>query len=404
MANLTSPRVKVSDDLAAMEHAWDQGWTDGLPIVPPTPERVEAFLNYAGLEPDYEIGKYSVRNRGISAEKIAINAVMAGCEPEYLPVVVAAVEGITDDDFHMNHMASTSSPWPAFVVNGPIVDEIGLESGRYVLGPGNKPNITIGRAISLTMANCMEAKVGGVQQGVLGIPSRVCGHVVAENEHTSWEPLSAMRGVPKGVSAVTVAAHFMGGPEQVLAHPKSCYPDAKSLASLIAAYYPEFNTAGFSGTHLVIISPGMQRAFAADGWSKQDLADYLTANTKLSFARLKRLGWWEPRPGETVLPDGTSAVLPSDYHKHLYFGRMEQPYQDEIPEGLVTWGAAPQKREEGPPKASARATRGINRPSQFLIAVAGADTGDMYAILFRSYSTGPNSVIKEVRSAKAAGA
>src|SRR5437867_920995 len=111
---LRSEQIDVADERAAMEYAWEHGWTDGLPIVAPTPERVATFLDYAKLAPDALIGEYRVRNRGITAEKVAINAVMAGCKPEYLPVVIAAIEAVTDPVFKLNHIASTSSPWPAF--------------------------------------------------------------------------------------------------------------------------------------------------------------------------------------------------------------------------------------------------------------------------------------------------
>src|SRR6185295_10869175 len=115
------------------------------------------------------------------------------CKAEYFPVVVAALQALTDHGFHMNHIASTSSPWPFFVVNGPIVEKLGLNSGRAVLAPGNHANATIGRAVSLTLANCFEARVGAVQQGVLGIPSRYGGGVIGEISDNGWEPLSELR-------------------------------------------------------------------------------------------------------------------------------------------------------------------------------------------------------------------
>ncbi len=233
--------VPADSEVAAMEYAWDQGWSDGLPVIPPTLDRVTEFLEYAGLEPDLVIGEYAIRNRKITAEKVAANSVMAGCKREYLPVVVAAIQGITEDKFHMNHLASTSSPWPAFIVNGPIITEIGLYGGAGVMGPGQRPNITIGRAISLSMANCMDAKVGGVQQGIMGIPMRSAGMVIAENEDASWEPLSVLRGFPQGVSAVTSVTHYMHGPPQAVALPERLPKKgrAKALANFLWFYCGE---------------------------------------------------------------------------------------------------------------------------------------------------------------------
>ncbi len=183
-------RIEDTLDAAArLSDDWAQrGWTDGHPVVVPTVARLQAMLEACGKQPGEVLGilppKYGVGSAGV----VAANAVMAGCEREYLPVVVAAVEAITDPIFKMNHLASTASPWPAFIVNGPIIKEIGLNSGASVMGPGCRPNITIGRAISLTMANCMDAKVGGVRQGIMGIPSRSAGQVIAEDETRHGSP------------------------------------------------------------------------------------------------------------------------------------------------------------------------------------------------------------------------
>ena len=192
---LQSTRVSLDDEYAVMQYFWEQGWTDGLPIVAPTPDRVEALLAAAGLGPEATVGAYQTRATALTAEKLAVNAVMAGCKPEYMPVLVAAFEGLTDPAYRMNHMASLGSPWPLIIVNGPIVKEIGMTSGQYVMGGGNHANATIGRAVSLAMANCFGAKVGGVQRGCLGNPNR-WSFCIAENEDTPWTPLHAQRGFP----------------------------------------------------------------------------------------------------------------------------------------------------------------------------------------------------------------
>ncbi len=132
----------------------DRGWTDGLPIIPPTEEKVRAFLAAAQLPPTEILGSIPERNRVFKAEKAAINAVMAGCLPEYFPVVVAAVRAMTQPDFGLHGVtATTAGTAILMIVNGPIVREIGLNSGQNVFGPGHRANATIGRAIRLILLN-----------------------------------------------------------------------------------------------------------------------------------------------------------------------------------------------------------------------------------------------------------
>jgi len=379
--NLASQRVTVSDEAAASAHAYQQGWTDGLPIVAATPERGAALLEHAKLEPEQAVARYDVRNRTVPAEKVAINAVMAGCAPEHFPVVIAAIEAVTDHAFHLNHIASTSSPYPFFVVNGPIVEALGLRSGASVLGPGHAANAVIGRAISLTLANCLEARVGGVQQGVLGIPSRIGGGVIAERSDSGWTPLSVLRGVESGVSAITAIPQFMGGPQEIWAEPQEAFPNATAFASFIAERFTEHNSAGIGGTHLVLISPSMQRRFAAEGWSKEQLREWLRENTRSSFARLMQIqgpgGIW-PR-GATQAPEGFLVASADDYRRFWYHGRPEK--SDPLP--------------ENDPRNLRDMTR---RASDFEIVVAGADQGPMLAALGRCYPLLPEAATRVIRS------
>ena len=202
MKPLNSERIVVDGYLHAMEHFWEQGWTDGLPVVPPTEERVREFLEHARLEPDEVVGEYRIRDRAITAEKLAINAVMAGCLPEYMPILVAACQAVTHPAFHLNHIASLASPWPLLIVNGPQVKALKFNSGVYVFGPGTRANATVGRALSLVLANCMEARLGGIQRGAMGHAAR-WGFCIAENEDTSWAPLHVERGFDRFANVVT---------------------------------------------------------------------------------------------------------------------------------------------------------------------------------------------------------
>ena len=164
---LTSKRIEVADALECIEHFYRENMTDGLPVVPPTEERVQQFIAAVNMQPDTEIANIAERAARITAEKLAINAVMAGCLPEYMPVLVAAVEALADPLFKFNHLASLGSPWPMVIVSGPMVRTLGMNHGRYVFGSGNRANATIGRAISLLLWNCCELRPDAIQRGDL---------------------------------------------------------------------------------------------------------------------------------------------------------------------------------------------------------------------------------------------
>src|ERR1700687_4916867 len=156
---LRSDRRLVVDEDAAQDLFWREGWTDGLPIVPPTEGKVMAFLAYSGLEPHQVVGVIAERHAEVAAEKLAINAVMAGCLVEYFPVVVAAWSCLMADEYNLYSAAmSTSGGAPFVVVNGPVAKEIGMRFGSNALGPGNRANATIGRAIRLALINLVGAR------------------------------------------------------------------------------------------------------------------------------------------------------------------------------------------------------------------------------------------------------
>ncbi len=295
---LRSSTATVADEYSANEYFWDQGWSaDGLPIIAPTAERVKTFLDYAKLPPDHVIGSYQTRATALTAEKLAVNGVMAGCKPEYMPVLVAAFEGLTDPAFRMNHMASLGSPWPLIIVNGPVVKRLNMNPGEYVLGPGaNRPNATIGRAVSLAMANCFAAKVGGVQRGTLGNPNR-WSFLVAENEDTPWTPLHVQRGFKPEDSTVTVVGTMDGVVQFVTPN----FSNPEGLCALMA--FRIGNSFFTLGSYVVFIAPTFQQHFVDKGWSKDDITKYLLNNVKRSIASLKvdgrygRYGYWqEPVP------------------------------------------------------------------------------------------------------------
>src|SRR5499433_1299919 len=204
---LTSKRHQVEDGGDAIEFCFQRGWTDGLPVVPPTPERVGAMLEAARLAPQQQVAFITNRAVSITAEKVAVNSVMAGCKPEYMAVVVAAVEGIGDPAWSY-HGPGTSTGGAAvlMIINGPIARELDINCGDNLFGPGWRANLTIGRALRLVMRNVCGSLPGLLDRGTLGHPGKL-SYVIAENETESpWTPLHVERGFRPDQSTVTVMA------------------------------------------------------------------------------------------------------------------------------------------------------------------------------------------------------
>jgi hypothetical protein len=270
---MRSRRVQFSpleDDFEAM---FGRGWTDGLPVVPPTEGRVLAMLDGTGRAPDEVVAVVPPNLVAVTVEKVAVNAVMAGCRPEYLPVVLAAVEAACSDEFNIHGvLATTWSVGPVVVVNGPVGRAIGINSGVNVLGQGNRANATIGRALQLVVRNVGGGRPGGVDRATLGNPGKV-GLCFAEDEEGSpWEPLSVERGIAPGTSAVTVLA---GGGVHSVSDQTSRTPE--SLARSLALGLRPADA-------LLIVSPDHGRVFRDSGWSKARLRAALANELLIVYA------------------------------------------------------------------------------------------------------------------------
>ncbi len=222
--------------MRAYEHAYDQGWTDGLPIIPATSERVEAFIAASGRKADEVIGVITPRKGPATIEAIAVNAVMAGCRPEYMPVIVAAVEGLTDPGFPLEPMqVSTNAMAPFLLINGPARHKLDVNSGIGCLGPGWRANATIGRAIRLILTNIGGALPGVYSKSTFSSPLRY-SYICGENEEENpWTPFHVDQGFAREQSTVTVfrAANFCNisggegiGPDEILRHIASNMPPA----------------------------------------------------------------------------------------------------------------------------------------------------------------------------------
>lgn len=371
MKELSLGSVEVADAYEGMEMCWKNNWTDGLPVVPPTEERVRQFLDCVRLEPDTVIGEVPERDAAVTAEMIAVNAVMAGCLPEYMPVVVAAIKAVTDHEFHFNHLASMGSPWPVLIVNGPIVKKLNLNTGVYVFGPGNRANSTIGRALSLILWNCLDAKPGGILRGCMGHPGRG-GFCIAENEDTPWEPFHVSEGFGRFTSTVTAFPTLDGGrrvgayyglPKPVLDHVAFCISAGEE--------FPR-------GSHLLVINPYVAtHMFANQGWSKQDVETYLEENCRLSIADLKRIskwGWW----GEYVSKD-PPPIEPGDESHFIYLFR-DPPGQEKYLDLVF-------------PRPMRERKKGVK------LVVAGGNASDIWYVL-RPYTMSANPVTKAIEIPK----
>jgi len=278
--------VPLGDQEDPIEACFARGWSDGLPVVPPTPERVRRMLAGVSRPADELVAVVPPDYAPATVEKVAINAVMAGCLPEHLPVVLACVEAACSEEFNWHGLAATTYfSGPVVVVNGPIRRQLGMSWGINALGQGNRANLTIGRALQLTLRNVGGARPGGVDRATLGNPGKL-SFCFAENEEDSpWEPLAASRGVAAGRSAVTLFAGEgpRGVVDQLSREPESL---ARSLSmALRTVAHPKLPLA-FDA--MVVISPEHGRVFRAAGWTRQRLEQRLHELLLVPAAELVR--------------------------------------------------------------------------------------------------------------------
>ena len=248
------------------ELCFSRGWSDGLPVVPPTPVRVLRMLRGTARDPQEAIGAIPPNNAPCTVEKIAINAVMAGCKPEYMPVVLAAVEAALVPGFAMHGLLCTT--WfssPMIVVNGPIARRIGMNSGVNALGQGNRANASIGRALQLVIRNVGGGVPGGIDRATLGWPGKYTLCFAEDESDPDWQPLGVERGIAPGASAVTL---FGGGGLSPNMDEGSRSPDslARSLAmTLNSLGHPKLVE---SIDAFLVLSPEHWRIFKEGGWDK----------------------------------------------------------------------------------------------------------------------------------------
>jgi hypothetical protein len=281
---LASRRVELADLEDDVEAMYDRGWTDGLPVVPPTEERVLRMLRGTTREPQEVVAVVPPDLVECTVEKVAVNAVMAGCLPEHLPVVLAAVEAACAEEFALHGLlATTYFAGPVVVVNGPVARAIGMNSGGNALGQGNRANATIGRALQLVGRNVGGGRPGEVDQATLGNPGKYT-FCFAEREHDSpFAPLAADRGVDGSAVTVFAGSGVQGVVDQLSREPHSL---ARSYAAALRVNaHPKLPMA-FDA--MLVVSPEHGRVLREAGWDRARLLAELEELLLLPAASLAR--------------------------------------------------------------------------------------------------------------------
>jgi hypothetical protein len=261
--------VELGSDEDEMEAIYERGWTDGLPVVPPTRERVMRMLAATTRDPQQVLGLCPPNLEPLTVEKVAINAVMAGCKPAHLPVVIAAVQAALDPAFAMHGvLATTMFVGPVVVVNGPIRRQIGMNALGNALGQGNRANATIGRALQLVIRNVGGGRPQEVDRANLGSPGKYTYCFAEDEEGSFWEPLSTDFGVARGISTVTLFAGYglQGVVDQKSRDPESL---ARSMAESLKALHNVKLAPACDA--MLVVCPEHERTFRQAGWSKEQL-------------------------------------------------------------------------------------------------------------------------------------
>ena len=316
---MTTETHTLNDELSAIDYCYEQGWTDGLPVVPPARERVERFLMAAGRPPEEIVARHPATGRECSVQSAAVNAVMAGCLPQYFPTVLAALEGLNEDAYNFHgSTASTGGSAPVVIISGDIRDEIGMNASVNVFGPGYRANATIGRAIRLVIMNIFQMIPGISDRSTTGWPGKYSCCIAENILNSPWEPLHESLGFPPEVSTATVFAasgfynvenHYTSEPERLL----DTFADAMgSLGALT------------DGQSLVVMSPEHAQIAASGGMSKRDVQEYLFEHSFRMGSEMRRAGKWPSDRSQ----DGLAPAIDGRGHERtdeVQFHRGRQP-------------------------------------------------------------------------------
>jgi len=280
----SAARISVGSSYEALAGYLDEaGLGDGLPVVAPTPSRVERMLRWTDRDPDEVIARIMPNGAAATVEKIAANAVMAGCKPTYLPLVIAGVQAMTQPAFNLlGVQATTHTVAPLMVVSGPLAEQVGLNSGAGLFGPGFQANAAIGRAIRMILLNIGGARPGLLDKSTMGQPGKF-SYCIAENHARSpWEPLHVERGLPEGASMIAMVPGE--GPHTVHDNQSTT---GEGLLHVICGSIAQTgsNNSVFDADFLVVIGPEHAATMARDGFSKRDVQEYIFNNARIPLSK-----------------------------------------------------------------------------------------------------------------------
>ena len=285
---LISSSIDIADNSpeSVFQFMIDQGWSDGLPVIPPTADRVQTMLDYAQQDASELVGYINPDAGSATVEKIAVNAVMAGCLPEYMPVLIAAVQAITEPSFNIHGLQTTTNPVsPLLIVNGPVRETIGLNSGRGTLGPGFRANATIGRAVRLLLLNVGGARPWTTDMSLHGSPAKYISCMGENEEDSIWDPLHVERGFSPDQSTVTVVG------AQGFSNCLTFYKEPESFLTMIASAMADISDNNYllaAGNPLVILTPGHAQIFSEWGYTKQAVKEALFERCKVPIERFPK--------------------------------------------------------------------------------------------------------------------
>ena len=285
---LISSSIDIADNSpeSVFQFMIDQGWSDGLPVIPPSADRVQTMLDYAQRDAAEVVGYINPDAGSATVEKIAVNAVMAGCLPEYMPVLIAAVQAITEPSFNIHGLQPTTNPVsPLLIVNGPVRETIGLNSGRGTLGPGFRANATIGRAVRLLLLNVGGARPWTTDMSLHGSPAKYISCMGENEEDSIWDPLHVERGFSPDQSTVTVVG------AQGFSNCLTFYKEPESFLTMIASAMADISDNNYllaAGNPLVILTPGHAQIFSEWGYTKQAVKEALFERCKVPIERFPK--------------------------------------------------------------------------------------------------------------------
>ena len=330
--------VQWDSALEAIERCYELGWSDGLPVVPPTALRVGQFIERSGRPASDVIGELPERRRQITVGKVAANAVMAGCLPEYMPVVLAAAEAMLEPTFNLVGPSSSMGGSAILtIVNGPIVGELNINARNNLFGPGNRANATIGRAVRLILMNACAAIPGVFDRSVIGHPGKYTYCIAEAETETHWTPLHVERGLQAQQSAVTVFAGEAPRQVRAVGRPEAILYAISDVAASLGTSMSTSGSVGETGTGVrqgqIVVTIAGNSALWQD-WSKAQIRDFIFQRARRSVAELKRAQVLsaDPEPGDEsemvqLIPDPSDILL-------VFAGGEESNMSSVIP----SWG------------------------------------------------------------------